>query len=640
MAEVAGFVLGGVPILFELLDGAMKAYSFFMRVADADSQYEELRTKLEMEQLRLLTFVDAAELLDDQPDINWPNPVREQQHIMLIAVLKGIESKLDGLAGLTRYEKHKEQAAGQNGGKDESHDDYAELDIAGRYSTLKSKWSGGAKKRAHVRGTNHPRKLYMIGKQAVTNPRVLRWAIHDQGKFENVVRGLREYTVFLENMLQGESVKRLLEGQRRMEVEVIFVRNKVQDLERLQQSMITLTLRSQSQLAAMAGVKLVSLVSSHSDSDLPPDYHSILASKEKIAIQTLVDLEEVPTKDDVVALRRRTSVKYRPGGEGSESMDMWIEWKSFETDWNEEGRPEVTQDSIDRVQGLVALLQQSWQHGSGVFAIPDCLGWFNLHDLHQINPSLHALPNLFGILYRKPSSPASATRSTPTPVSLYAMLHDHPVPSLTVRARLGQQIATSILYLNTVRWFHKSLRSDAIVFQRGHADGSVDFSHPLVTGFEYARPNSTTARSTFVGPASSNALYVHPVYQRQSSEKHRYLRSFDIYSLGIVLLEIAYWMPISAILRAEYDHDGLGKPPSQGFAADVQDILLGHKGKCKTYIHVLNETMGEKYHNAVHGCVAGFVDVESYDENNQALAMKEHLKFMEEVVDSLGGIVV
>lgn len=108
-------------------------------------------------------------------------------------------------------------------------------------------------------------------------------------------------------------------------------------------------------------------------------------------------------------------------------------------------------------------------------------------------------------------------------------------------------------------------------------------------------------------------LYRHPKVHgygpRDTSSGYK--KSYDIYSLGIILLEIAYWKPIDRILSIDLDT----ARPSQTFK--VKERLTGPTEKA--LLAFVRGTAGDKLWKVVSACLTGvraFGLRESDDESN------------------------
>jgi hypothetical protein len=98
-------------------------------------------------------------------------------------------------------------------------------------------------------------------------------------------------------------------------------------------------------------------------------------------------------------------------------------------------------------------------------------------------------------------------------------------------------------------------------------------------------------------------LYMHPDYRTlphvapaSSNDDGRYKRVYDIYFLGLVLLEIALWEPLSTFQRMEQT--------AADFKAAVLKIAEGEVGGA----------MGEKYRDVVVACINGTALAENKEE--------------------------
>ena len=90
-------------------------------------------------------------------------------------------------------------------------------------------------------------------------------------------------------------------------------------------------------------------------------------------------------------------------------------------------------------------------------------------------------------------------------------------------------------------------------------------------------------------------LYVHPSYQGARDETP-YRKTYDIYGLGIILLEISHWKTVDRIL---------GLDPKRITVAGVADILqrlLAHNCAC---VEEVAEELGGNYKLAMQCCLVG-----------------------------------
>ncbi|EJT82314.1 hypothetical protein GGTG_02288 [Gaeumannomyces tritici R3-111a-1] len=134
-------------------------------------------------------------------------------------------------------------------------------------------------------------------------------------------------------------------------------------------------------------------------------------------------------------------------------------------------------------------------------------------------------------------------------------------PPLEQRYALASALAGTLSELYRSSWLHKGIRSDNILFQ---PSSSPPFSssptttlplppdfhrRPLLCGFDYTRHESewATIDRARRSPDVAAALYRHPAYQGAAAQG--YSLRYDLYSLGLVLLEVALWAPLSNFLE-------------------------------------------------------------------------------------------
>jgi hypothetical protein len=131
-------------------------------------------------------------------------------------------------------------------------------------------------------------------------------------------------------------------------------------------------------------------------------------------------------------------------------------------------------------------------------------------------------------------------------------LFDHPRRvSLSERYRIAHDLAETVLQLHTAGWLHKAICSDNILFvERGSLTWENGTVHgPYITGYEYSR---NTFEDTEKFPADPTLeLYQHPLSQGSGQVSDvSFRKSFDLYALGCVLVELALWQNLEKVLYA------------------------------------------------------------------------------------------
>ena len=122
-------------------------------------------------------------------------------------------------------------------------------------------------------------------------------------------------------------------------------------------------------------------------------------------------------------------------------------------------------------------------------------------------------------------------------------------PSLNNRLGIAVALAETVLQLHTAGWLHKGIRADNIlVFKSGTEPWSSvdDLSSAYLGGYEYARADNPLEATEAPSSQLYLELYRHPRSLGQG--RASFNKRFDLYSLGCVLVELAFWLPLHTIL--------------------------------------------------------------------------------------------
>jgi serine/threonine protein kinase len=287
----------------------------------------------------------------------------------------------------------------------------------------------------------------------------------------------------------------------------------------------------------------------------------------------------------IQAQEQRCMATYRPRTSQTTllAMRVIVEWKTFD----KETSSSIQFSQLSRIDNLARLLHISSKPPG--LCVPQCLGYvrqewparigyvFQLALGEQHNAG--ALP-----------SPASMTKLT----SLHDLLSSNEIPYLGDRFKLALQLSSSLSILHKAGWLHKGIRSHNILFLNSSSSSlsnSPTLPPPLLLGFDYTRPNAPTVASSSLTSADArtpniNNLYRHP--RAQGPTRARFCQAYDIYALGIVLLEIGLWRPITELWR-----------PSYVSAEIFQRTLREH------YVPRLGGRVGKLYMDVVGRCLGG-----------------------------------
>ncbi len=162
------------------------------------------------------------------------------------------------------------------------------------------------------------------------------------------------------------------------------------------------------------------------------------------------------------------------------------------------------------------------------------------------------------------------------------------MPCLEDRFRLAFRLALSLLHIHAKGVTHRNINSSNIIFvdQTHSADTNTSpwkdgaIRRPLLTSFDTSAENAHAAhQESFI-----SSIYRHPM--AESGKRTTYKPAYDIYSLGLILLEVGLWMPIHTLWKTKYSH--------QIFKGRLQTVYCKKlAGKC-----------GNRYMRVVEYCLS------------------------------------
>ncbi|RYO35091.1 hypothetical protein AA0113_g641 [Alternaria arborescens] len=375
----------------------------------------------------------------------------------------------------------------------------------------------------------------------------VKWAIKNKEKFGDVVKILRKYNEDLLGLLTESSVHAYT---RALPAYVLTIPHNAFDLQQAQ----GLTGPANVLIRQAAHLKLLQSTAANTrdavsiDSRLLEETTAVQSSR-SICIYNIVNTSLISDDDD----DDDEDVEDAPS-----KPRIWTEWLDIENTLS----PAKKNDAQERIKTLSVMLHSA----PASFRIAKCIGYRN--DLSN--------PNRTGLVYRVPQDLGMAV-----PISLLDIIKrykEKPTPPLGDRFKLAQALATTLMQLHTSDWLHKAFRGDNILFFLGLAGPITD---PYVAGFEYAR--EVNMQSLGVRPSGQNSLdyYYHP------NVGSGFSKTLDLYSLGVVLLEIAYWRPLRSKIPPEH-------------AKSLGSI---HKLFVESADHKLDAAVGSIYANVVRTCL-------------------------------------
>jgi len=186
-----------------------------------------------------------------------------------------------------------------------------------------------------------------------------------------------------------------------------------------------------------------------------------------------------------------------------------------------------------------------------------------------------------------------------TPSCLRSVLHrsTHDPPPRNDRVLLARQIANAVIFVHNLHFVHKNMRPETILIFPNRVS---TIGVPFLVGFQMFR----SAEGITLGAGDllwSKNIYRHPGRQGIHPD-YIYRMQHDIYSLGVILLEIGLWSPF-------VDQNGLPGVALSEIVPILQDRnqkkgASGIKREFITMAHSqLPQRMGAKYADMVVACL-------------------------------------
>ena len=223
-------------------------------------------------------------------------------------------------------------------------------------------------------------------------------------------------------------------------------------------------------------------------------------------------------------------------------------------------------------------------------------------------------------------------------ITLRDLLGQNSKPSLNRRISLCAVIAHYIHSFHAVNWLHKALRPDNIIFFS--SSGPPDLRAPFVSGFELSRPSIIDQMTEKPAFDPSKDIYRHPNTQSGQTDGN-YRKSYDIYSLGVVLIEIALWQRVEDIVG--FHNLSEAKPR---VLREIQSWLLGKSAlplnvaKTEPYLQQVVSACGDTFRNVIERCLeADAVEKPRYfGEQDPAVALRLQKVTEHDIVKKLDSI--
>lgn len=378
-----------------------------------------------------------------------------------------------------------------------------------------------------------------------------RWVVSDRTKLEAIIVHLKDCNDGLYHLLSATERRRL---RRALPAELVTT-NIAPQLAQLEEAS-----QGNSALSNMAALRRFNL----SLADPAAPSWAVCEELATVIPVTSIKGASVPGQVQEVAT-------YCPEGPGAADRTVLLEWKNYGGDAKEDAQE-------TRIRRLARVLERL-TIAEGV-CIPQCLGYTADHRNYRTC-----------LVFKHPNGGGEQ------PETLYKLLGSKGVPPLGDRFKLALRLATSLSAIHTSGWLHKQLNSHNILFFSRSMDKRLDvwrISAPFIVGFEFSRPNESEAESELLTSNLNEQPYRHP--SSQGPLRKRFCRAFDIYSLGVMLVEIGYWRPISQFIKDSSTSEKL-----------LQDLI-------KFHVPRLAPKTGSIYAEVTRNCLGGILADPTLDE--------------------------
>lgn len=389
------------------------------------------------------------------------------------------------------------------------------------------------------------------------------WLVTDKKKFENIVSDVKAINDSLISLLRESSARQVDQSFYKLAINVLGTDN-FSKLNLLQSA----TSETYTEICALAALKALKLSLDHAE-NLATIQNGPALEPQPPEI-TWIHVAEADVDPDQLLARK--VLDRRP---------MLLNWRRLPKS------PSVRAKMISRMRWTMAFLAQAPR----------------LKDLRALpvyGATLDTGQEYVAMIYQHPEAIWDRV-----PTSLYDLLESPlrraRLPSLNQRISLATTLAKALLQLHTGGWVHKSISSTNVIFfcpdnsQASPNGTSSDFVRaPYLIGYGYSRVDDMMSLSNSdpqfseTLPLDHHAdLYRHPSTFGTSKSRNAFKKTYDIYSLGIILLEIALWKTCAPAVA------GVNPKDVRRFLTDK--YLEGN----------LAYRVGETYQEVVRTCLTG-----------------------------------
>ncbi|OMP82279.1 hypothetical protein BK809_0006589 [Diplodia seriata] len=596
------------------------------------SECKSIQTGLMMEYERLRTWGEMAKLTTDGGYEGFDRSVKTHFGVIL-AVLSEIQTVLREIH--ERALRFPEAALPNQHASDKSRNDQAEDSWLKKYDDIINSPNQATEQEKHSRLVRRALRISHGIRDVSKDPRRIRWAVGtDKPKLEAGLKKLRTLTGYLYDTAEGQKLDIILQDIHEIRLTLLQLLPNGTAFESVQDDTGSATSESSTSASFFsdnstlaASESRASVITSHRQRQTL--FESLAAFSARFA-QTNEDSwdgEESP----LLLKSEQPSNLINMNGSGETELfanraitvfngeRVWVEWRPYEAahfpDPNGsnfsrfDAKPEVWKC----VRRLAQLLHDDAKPAG--FQVPHCRGF--VQDRGE---------SRFGFVYSLPHSSEHVGLKT---LFDELSLKNRTTPSLDSRFAMARKLVATVFCLHAVKWLHKRLNSvNVLLFTER---GEPDLTAPYISGFESSRPDEGVTMTMPSKEPDWTLMYCHPDY---IEEKRRVFgKTFDLYSLGIILLEIAYWKPVSEIFEINRK-----LVVNRATVDRIRHSMLDEGSKQLAHVQA---AMGKRYCDALRTCVGGldgFSIKSDADEADPVIGAMVQQAYMRLVVDVLNDI--
>lgn len=504
--DAAAGVTSLISLGITAFQGCVQGFIILSTAHHLGKDADDLRSRIEWEHYRLFQWSQHAGV-DGEGSVN-----SALDWAQILDILRQLEVQLNDTTELkTRYGLCLEDDDCQGHSKD-SWQDTTEISFLRKSLRLSPKFFLASSRIIHERNKKHPMRR-------------LRWAIIDKAKLEKLIGDVRQRISCLWDILAFE--------------DRLYIRK---SLSHLLRNGIAST-RNDDELSCLSELALgvesrVSVAGQMKRTKIelyPRDHDPALSDTVKLSGSRTQTLR---------ALKLRSSLLSSDAGSSGEEREVvsyagehaLVEFKFL-------GPAKIIQKKLSvRAENLAILLSRV---ETASFHALLCKGFIKRNDYILL-------------IFELPAStvPVAITTSSDRP---YLTLSDvrkqqDYLPDLDTRVSWALKLAETVLQLHTAGWVHKNISPAHILFLKRQGQNESEpghFAGPYLSGFGYAREISPSAFSEEQQDVDEEDAYRHALAQG-SRRDLPFRPQFDVYALGIVLIELGLWSSIKDILQIEH----------------------------------------------------------------------------------------